>query len=123
MIFVTDDRKEDWWLKVEGKVIGPHPELLQEIATQAGIMFYMYSADPFMKYAGKYLNQKVEKKAIDEVRELRQRDEKLISLTTAFIRRAIEDSENLKRSLMASPASDATKQDETDSSDIGKKDK
>jgi len=75
MIFVTDDRKEDWWLKIEGKAIGPQPELVQEISTQSGIMFYMYSADPFMEHAKKYLKYKVEKKAINEVREVRQGDE------------------------------------------------
>jgi len=35
----------------------------------------MYSADPFMEHAGKYLKYKVEKKAINEVREVRQGDE------------------------------------------------
>lgn len=75
MILVTDDRKDDWWLKIDGKTIGPRPELLQEIYMRAGVTFYMYSADPFMKYAGKYLRHKVEKKAIDEVREVRKEDE------------------------------------------------
>ncbi len=77
MILVTDDRKEDWWFKIEGKIIRPHPELVQEISTQAGIMFYMYSADPFMEHAVKHLKYKVEKKAINEVREVRLGDEVL----------------------------------------------
>jgi hypothetical protein len=29
-IFVTGDRKEDWWWKVDGKTLGPHPELFEE---------------------------------------------------------------------------------------------
>lgn len=87
MIFVTDDRKEDWWLKPGGKTIGPRPELVQEISETAGITFYMYSADPFMEYAKKHLKQKVEKKAIDEVREVRQRDEKSATRSDDIIRK------------------------------------
>ena len=93
IIFVTDDRKEDWWLKIEGKTIGPQPELVQEISTQAGIMFYMYSADPFMEHAGKHLKYKVEKKAINEVRKVRQGDEVL---------RQAKVQEDLIRDLMGS---------------------
>jgi len=103
MILVTDDRKDDWWLKIEGKTIGPHPELVQEISTQAGVTFYMYSADPFMKYAGKYLKYKVEKKAINEVREVRQGDE---------ILRPFEKREALMRSLMGSAGSSGSATDE-----------
>lgn len=79
IIFVTDDRKEDWWLKVEEKTIGPQPALLQEIFTEANIQFYMYSSDQFMKFVQVYLNQKVEKEAIEEVKAIRQNDEKYIS--------------------------------------------
>ena len=30
IIFVTDDKKEDWWLKVKGRTLGPRPELIAE---------------------------------------------------------------------------------------------
>jgi len=77
IIFVTDDRKEDWWLRTaEGRTVGPRPELVQEFFEKTSMAFYMYSADPFMEYATKYLEQKVERKAIDEVREIRRRDER-----------------------------------------------
>lgn len=129
VIFVTDDRKEDWWLKSGGKTIGPRPELVQEFSEKAAITFYMYSADPFMEYARKHLKQKVEKKAIDEVREVRQRDEKEKSVSKAadFIRRidnllggqslvgsirsdavrkAFEDAERAKLTYINSPTAD-----------------
>ncbi len=91
MILVTDDRKEDWWLKIKGKVIGPHPELVQEFSAQTGVTFYMYSPDPFMEHAGKYLKYKVEKKAIKEVRDVRHEDE---------IVRQAKKKEDLMRSIM-----------------------
>lgn len=30
IILVTDDLKEDWWLKINGKTIGPRFELIKE---------------------------------------------------------------------------------------------
>jgi predicted nucleic acid-binding protein len=79
IIFVTDDRKEDWWWKFKGRTIGPRPELVEEIQDQAGVKFYMYSTDPFMKYAGVYLKRNISQSAIDEARETRELDETKIS--------------------------------------------
>jgi hypothetical protein len=75
IILVTDDRKDDWWLQRKGRLIGPRPELAEEILSQAGVSFYMYRADQFMTYAQKYIERQVKQEAIDEVRDVRQRDE------------------------------------------------
>ena len=92
IIFVTDDRKDDWWLRIKGQTIGPHPELVQEIVSEAGIPFYMYSTDPFMEQAHKHLEQKVNQQAIEEVREIRHYDEK-------FLEAAIDSLASLKAAL------------------------
>ena len=75
IILVTDDRKEDWWRRFKNKTIGPRPELVNEIFSEAGVPFYLYQTDPFMENAQKFLEKQVKKKAIDEVREIRERDE------------------------------------------------
>ena len=75
VILVTDDRKEDWWLRFKGQTIGPRPELVEEMLSQAGVSFYMYQADPFMEHAQKYLERQVKQEAIDEVRDIRRHDE------------------------------------------------
>lgn len=75
VIFVTDDRKEDWWLKFRGKTIGPRPELISEIFSTAGINFYMYQTEQFIEYAQKYLKEQVNQKAIKEIREIKLHDE------------------------------------------------
>ena len=75
IIFITDDRKEDWWLKSEGKTVGPHPYLINEMFSEAGVHFYMYQSEQFMEYAGKYLKSRVDQEAIDEIRDIGQRDE------------------------------------------------
>jgi len=78
IILVTDDRKEDWWLRFKGQTIGPRPELVEEMLSQAGVSFYMYQADQFMTYAQKYIEQQVKQKAIDEVRDVRRYDEEYL---------------------------------------------
>ncbi len=74
LIFVTDDGKEDWWLRHEGKTIGPRRELIQEMFDEAGVTFYMYSTDQFMAHAEKLLDikdQQGSQAAIEEVKEIR----------------------------------------------------
>jgi hypothetical protein len=61
IIFVTDDRKEDWWQVVEGKTIGPRPELIQEFRRKTGGRnFYMYTPSDFIKIAAKHSIKAVE---------------------------------------------------------------
>jgi PIN like domain len=75
IIIVTDDVKEDWWWRHEGKIVGPNPELVEELHSKANVAFYMYVSDQFMEYARQYLKQDVDQEAIDEIREVRKHDE------------------------------------------------
>jgi DNA-binding CsgD family transcriptional regulator len=77
IIIITDDAKEDWWWRHEGKIVGPKPELIEEMRMKAGVEFYMYRSDQFMEQARHFLEQKVDQGAIDEVREITKRDEQL----------------------------------------------
>lgn len=49
LIFVTKDRKEDWWLNICGKQ-SPRPELIREML-ECGKVFHMYTLDAFIKRA------------------------------------------------------------------------
>ena len=75
IIFITDDRKEDWWLKFKGKTIGPRPELIDEIYKEANVDFYMYQTEQFMTFAEKFIEREVDKEAIKEVQEIKQFDD------------------------------------------------
>lgn len=55
VILVTDENKEDWWLKLNGKTIGPRPELRAEMKTAASVDFYMYQSEKFMEFAERML--------------------------------------------------------------------
>ncbi|MDE1712993.1 PIN-like domain-containing protein (plasmid) [Chromobacterium amazonense] len=71
VIFVTGDKKPDWWWLDEPRTLGPLPELVQEIILKAGVeRFWMYSADQFLKYAETYLKAaEVTAEAIEQVKE------------------------------------------------------
>ena len=80
LIFVTDDNKEDWWLKVKQqgfKTISPRPELVGEITQETSVQrFHMYSSEGFLSYANKLLNIEVSEDAINEVRDVSSAIEK-----------------------------------------------
>ncbi|MEQ8467513.1 PIN domain-containing protein [Coleofasciculus sp. E1-EBD-02] len=75
LIFVTDDQKEDWWLKHQGKTIGVRPELVQEMVEKAGVNFYLYTGDKFLEYASSFLKLTEQPEAIEEAREVRLQDD------------------------------------------------
>lgn len=74
IVFVTDDGKEDWWLKVDSdgpKTIGPRPELIKE-AREAALVetLLMYNPEGFLKYAKDFLKVRVSEETLKEVRDL-----------------------------------------------------
>jgi hypothetical protein len=74
LIFITDDRKEDWWWKEEchgSKTIGPRPELVEEIKKDGGVsLFYSYPPDRFLEYAQKHLQVKITPVSLQYIREI-----------------------------------------------------
>jgi len=49
VVFVTQERKEDWWISEQGKIIGPRVELRQELQTSGIKDFHMYSMAQFIE--------------------------------------------------------------------------
>ncbi|MBR7988028.1 PIN domain-containing protein [Burkholderia cenocepacia] len=73
VVFVTDDVKDDWWLRINGRTIGPLPELRQEFYLIANQRFHMYRTEQFIKYGSEYFQLRVDNETLDEaafVREL-----------------------------------------------------
>lgn len=69
IIFVTNDDKEDWWNYRGKQKSGPHPSLLREMRDDAGVNCWIYDGGRFLEYANQYLENKVPKQALREVRE------------------------------------------------------
>ncbi len=68
VIFISDDRKEDWWLDHQGKTISPRPELLKEFNIETKKNCHFYKPFQFLEFSNKYLNSKVKNEVIEEVK-------------------------------------------------------
>lgn len=84
VVFVTDDRKEDWWLEKSGKTISPRPELIAEFNKFTGKYVKFYTPDSFVAVASDYIGGKISEGAIDEVRaaETAKLEDALANYTT-----------------------------------------
>ena len=81
IVFVTDDRKDDWWFKDGGETIGAHPVLYREFFLKTEFRIMIYNAEQFIKFASDYAKVEIEKDAVSEISELRKQDEIGISST------------------------------------------
>jgi hypothetical protein len=85
LVFVTAERKEDWWLMIddgEKQRIGPRPELTAELKRSTSIeRFFMYSLEEFLTNANEHLKANVNETSIEEVRDIANQPP---LLTTSF---------------------------------------
>jgi hypothetical protein len=75
MIFVTDDAKEDWWLRHKGQTLMPRPELRREFFETTGQEFFAYSTLSFVEHAKKAVHTRLGDTLIAEAREISKRRE------------------------------------------------
>jgi hypothetical protein len=68
VIFVTAEKKEDWFEARGGNAIGPRPELIEEMYEKTGHLCYIYSPDAFLEKIGEQVGRPVSPEAIEEVR-------------------------------------------------------
>lgn len=91
VIFINDDKKEDWYQIFRGKTLGPRPELVQEFLSQTNQNFYMYQADRFLELAAEHLDQKVTPASMDEIREIRDLKKRDLDWRAELARRHEEE--------------------------------
>lgn len=91
VVLVTDDKKEDWWERFKGKMVGPRPELVKEFKDSTNNTFHMYQADRFLELARENLGEQVSPEIVEEIREVRRRDK------MAFLKKQEFDSINRKK--------------------------
>lgn len=71
VLFVTSEKKSDWWWREHGRTLGPHPALRSEMGDRGKAeLFWMYSTDQFLEYSGRYTEIKVSAKSVKEVKEV-----------------------------------------------------
>lgn len=71
VLFVTDERKEDWMLKgSSNEVLGPRPELVLEMLREAGVALHTVSVVGLLTEAPEYLGATVSESTIQEAKSL-----------------------------------------------------
>lgn len=87
IIFVTNETKKDWWWKLKNdKILGPRQELVEEMLKTSGMDFHMYSSERFLEFGPKYLNEKANKRAIEEIKEFTKSDSERIGFSADNIK-------------------------------------
>ncbi len=66
IIFVTGEKKVDWWIKKNGKIISPHVELRREFHEYVHQPFWMYQTQDFLQIAKDKLMVEIDPKSIEE---------------------------------------------------------
>ncbi|WP_349663114.1 DUF4935 domain-containing protein [Cellulophaga lytica] len=73
IILITDERKKDWWWKIkDGRNMGPRQELVEEMKKEAKVDFHMYSSERFLSYGLDHLKERVNRKALEEIKEIKR---------------------------------------------------
>ena len=68
IIFILDDRKEDWWLEHHGKTISPRPELLKEFRIVTDKTIHFYQPFQFLEFSNAFLGKEIKPQIIEEVK-------------------------------------------------------
>lgn len=74
IIFITEDKKEDWIRRVNGKTIGPRAELITEFYHNSGKLFYIYSTESFLHNSNRYMQSKISEDSIENVKDVQKVD-------------------------------------------------
>ena len=79
IIFVTNEKKDDWWSKSKDRIIGPHHLLRKEFTDNTQNIYYSYRLFNFLENTAKYLKIKTDKSAIEEIKTVNERDISVVS--------------------------------------------
>lgn len=90
IIFVTDDDKEDWWFIKKGRKYGPRSELIEEIQTKAGVLFWIYNSDRFLVHSKERLKQPLDRRTLSEIRDMGKREEIEVIVSDKILRIEID---------------------------------
>lgn len=64
LLFVTGDKKDDWYQVVRGKTIGAQPQLTKEAHRECGAQLIMCDTTSFLYHASQYLEAEVSEETI-----------------------------------------------------------
>lgn len=94
VIFVTDDHKQDWWDKVDGKHT-PRKELIKEFISNTKQNILIYDSSRFLEHANKNKDLKISHKTIKEVSKIKFSD---ISSVQDYLNQLYNESIHIQQS-------------------------
>jgi len=109
VIFITGDKKEDWWLKANGKTISPRPELVKEFEDKTGQKFYMYAPESFIQRTLTSKKDRPSQEIIDEIinarknKEVQNFEEHKLTVQKISYEEHLQNQENVKKQLGQRP--------------------
>lgn len=90
VILVTGEKKDDWWLKSDKRLISALPALSKEFMSAVRQDFYLYATDKFLLSANEYLKQDTSDVVVEEVRAINKADaERKDDLDSALLDQAL----------------------------------
>lgn len=72
VLFVTSEKKEDWWEEYDGKRIGARPELIKEAHISSGQRVLIYRTEDFINKAADYAGEQVDSDVLREIKEVQR---------------------------------------------------
>jgi hypothetical protein len=81
VMLITDDIKEDWYQREQGRTVGARRELRGEMTREAGVPLLIMTTDTFLRRAETYLEAEVSDETIAQAREVPVRYAGLTVLT------------------------------------------
>jgi hypothetical protein len=98
IIFITDERKTDWWWKIkDGRNMGPRQELVEELMLEAKVEFHMYSSERFLSYGLSFLEEQIDRKALAEIQEMKRNEIEKLRRIKEIERRRFQESRSFER--------------------------
>lgn len=70
VVFITDDRKEDWFRREHGLTLGPRVELYEEMRKDADVPFFLMTTATFLVEVKKHLSARVSTATVSQAEEL-----------------------------------------------------
>ncbi|MGW5655842.1 PIN-like domain-containing protein [Streptomyces humi] len=89
LLFVSTDVKDDWIRYQCGLAIGPRPELIKEMQTEAGVEYHQITLSELLARAGQALAVTVSQNTIDQAIERQSNEAKVSTLKNR--QRALQD--------------------------------
>lgn len=68
VLLITEDTKEDWWLRCGGRTLSARPELFKEFHDETGQEIQIYRTESFLHNATNYLSENVSEDVIEEIK-------------------------------------------------------